>query len=368
VTGNREVLMKRVGNILKNLIPQKWTTKLWEQLVARSVTHVFGPKRIPCSRNTAIVTCVVRNGEFYIESFIRHYQRMGFRHIVLLDNGSSDDTVTLAREFQNVSVWRSTLPIEAHQRLFKRYLAKRFGQGGWCLDADIDEFFEFPGSDEIELTQLLDYLNRNRYTAVVTQLADMFSARPLSELEALGAGTLQEEYPYYDISNVKHEPYAQAELTGKVGGKNVVGNEATDLLWGGIRRTLWGNHCLLTKHSLFFQDRDMELFSHVHFHNNARLADVSCAMLHYKLAGDISAVAEQNRIGFSGNGKGYRDCIEFIRSNPNYQVKQATAKRLSRVSELVESGFLFASSSYGKYVKELSAANAAPCATAGSGR
>ena len=359
--------MTRAVSFLKSFVPPKLTEKVRQQLVALSVWHVFGPKRIPLSRNEAIVTCVVRNGEFYIESFIRHYQQMGFRHIVFLDNGSNDGTVALARKFQNVSVLRSTLPIEAHQRLFKRYLAKKFGQGGWCLDADIDEFFDFPGSDQIGLGQFLDYLGCNQYTAVVTQLVDMFSARPLSELESLGSDMLQEEYPYYDMSNVTHEPYAEAELTHKVGVNNVVANEATELLWGGIRETLWGNHCLLTKHSLFFQEKGMELFSHVHFHNNSRLADVSCAMLHYKLAGDVRAMAEQNQVGFSGNGKGYRDCIEFIRNNPNYQVKQATAARLSRVTDLLENRVLFASSSYGRYVKDLSV-GMARCATVGSGR
>ena len=49
-------------------------------------------------------------------------------------------------------------------------------------DADIDEFFDFPGSDVMELREFLDYLNRNQFTAVMTQLLDMFSDQPLSHL------------------------------------------------------------------------------------------------------------------------------------------------------------------------------------------
>ena len=100
----------------------------------------------------------------------------------------------------------------------------------------------------------------------------------------------------------------------------------------------------------------MELFSHVHFHNNAKLADVSCAMLHYKLAGDIYATADQNRIGFSGNGKGYNDCIEFFKNNPNYQIRQSTAVKYSGASNLVENGFLFMSKGYAEHLKRYAAA------------
>lgn len=359
--------MSRIRSYLKQIIPPAWRERVREERVARSVTHVSGPRRVSLSKNEAIVICVLRNGEFYIEEFIRHYQRMGFAHIVFLDNGSTDGTVAMAQEFQNVSICRSTLPIEANQRFFKRYLAKRFGQGAWCLDADIDEFFDFPGSDQIGLRLLLEYLNNNRYTAVVTQLIDMFSSRPLSECGGLSEGTLKHEYPYYDMSNVTHEPYRTAAIVQKAACNNRLTYAETELLWGGIRKTLWGRNVLLTKHSLFFQEKDMELFSHVHFLNNAKLADVSCAMLHYKLAGDMIAVAEQNRAGFRENGKGYSDCIEFLKNNPNRQVKQATAVKLCRVSELVQSGILFASSSYCEYVKELSEAKA-PCAMGESGR
>ena len=348
--------MMRIDSILKMILPEKWRITLREHLVAISVTHVSGPKHLCLSQTESVVTCVVRNGEFYIEAFIRHYCKMGFSHIVFLDNGSSDRTVELAQQFDRVSICRSILPIQANQRLFKRYLAKRFGHGGWCLDADVDELFEFPGSENIGLKQFLEYLNSQGYTAVVTQLIDMFSSKPLSSANVPGTARLQDEYPFYDMSNVTHELYKDAEITRKVAGKNVIANHKTELLWGGIRETLWGNKCLLTKHSLFFHEKGIELFSHVHFHNNAKLADVSCAMLHYKLAGNIYATADQNRIGFSGNGKGYSDCMEFVKNNPNYQVSRSSAVKYSGASDLVKDGFLFMSMEYAGHLKKHAAA------------
>jgi hypothetical protein len=360
--------MANPKKILKNLIPSSWKTRLREAIVARSVTHVSGPKHIPQSPNQAVVTCVVRNGEFYVEAFIRHYRRMGVRHIVFLDNGSTDRTLSLAQKFENVTIVRSSLGIQAHQRLFKRYLAKRFAPGSWCLDADIDEFFDFPGSDRIGLDQFLEYLVEGRHTAVVTQLLDMFAPLTLADSQKLGAENLSEDYSYYDISNVTREPYFNAEIARKVAAGNLLSHRDTQLLWGGIRETLWGNHCLLTKHSLFLQETGMQLFSHVHFLNYARVADVSCAMLHYKLAGDIMAVAEQNRSGFAGNGKGYNDCIEFLKNNPGYQLRQPTAVKLVNASQLVDSGFLFASENYSEYVKKVGPVAAGHHSPVGVGR
>ncbi len=128
-----------------------------ERLVSLSITHLHGPKCIRLSRNQAAVTCVVRNGEFYVEAFIRHYSRMGFKHIFFLDNGSSDETLSLIRKHDNVSVCTSTLPVDANQGIFKKYLTTTSVVGGWCLDADIDELFEYPFSDV--LYWLSDFLN-----------------------------------------------------------------------------------------------------------------------------------------------------------------------------------------------------------------
>src|SRR5579862_8487263 len=93
-----------------------------ERLVSLSVTHLHGPRRVRLSRNEGAVTCVVRNGAFYVEAFIRHYTRMGFKHIFFLDNGSGDDTLSLIKKHDNVSVCTSSLPVDANQGLFKKYL------------------------------------------------------------------------------------------------------------------------------------------------------------------------------------------------------------------------------------------------------
>jgi hypothetical protein len=352
--------MKR---LLKLLMPPKWRRKVQEQLVSMNVTHLCGPKSIRLSRTEAVVTCVVRNGEFYIEPFIRHYSQMGFRHIFFLDNGSSDQTISIAKKHKNVSVCESALPIDGYQALFKKYLAQTSAGGGWCLDADIDEFFDYPFSDVIGLREFLEYLNKNHYTAVITQLLDMFSDRPLSHLAKEQEENLTAVYQYYDITDVKRTEYHASEIAASYGHANELSNGNAALYWGGIRKTLYGNDCLLTKHSLFLPGKRLELFPHVHFVNNARLADVSCVMLHYKLTGNALRTALQNKERFSTNSSLYGDFVDLLMKKPTYQVKQNTAVKFRSVRDLVETGLLFMSEDYCKYARALAEGKALALAT-----
>jgi hypothetical protein len=339
-----------IKQVVTDAVPQRWRRKAREQLVSFSVSHVCGPRRPRLSNNEGAVTCVVKNGAFYIEAFINHYLDMGFRHIVFLDNGSTDDTLSIAKRFSDVTVLRSGLPIEAYQPLLKNYLALHSIEGGWRLDADIDEFFDYPFSTVISLKQLFEYLNQRQYTAVITQMLDMFSDAPLSTLNKVREDRLSEVYSYYDISDITRVEYHSDPLTVHYGDRNNVSNRNAALYWGGVRRTLCGNECLLTKHALFFPSKDMELFPHVHFVNNARLADFSCVLRHYKLTGNAIEMALQSKEGFPANSRVYSQLIDFVASNFTTSIKQRGAAQLKQTAELVDNGFLFASTDYLTYV------------------
>ncbi len=347
--------------LLKRLLPESSRRKMREHLVSMSITQLHGRKSIELSSSEAALTCVVKNGEFYLEPFIRHYSEMGFRHIFLLDNGSADQTIPIAKKYANVSVCQSNLPIETHQALFKKVMAHRSVKGGWCLDADIDEFFDYPFSDVMGLGKFLEYLNRNRYTAVVTQLLDMFSDRPLSHLATKQEKEdLKQVYRLYDISQITKVPYGESDLAKDFGQGNKISNADTVLCFGGIRKTLYGNDCLLTKHSLFVPGKGIDLFPHVHFVNYASLADVSCAMLHFKLTSNAMEIALQNKDGFVGNSKGYTDFMDLMANNPDHRIAHHTAVKLEKLNDLVTRGFLFVSDDYREYVKASAQASRFP--------
>lgn len=338
--------------LLKFLLPPRWRRKLRELVVPMYVTHNCGPKTIRLSSNEAVVTCMVKNGEYYIESFIEHHTQIGFRHIFLLDNGSTDKTISLAKRHKNVSIYETKLSIEVYQALLKRYLALKCVVGGWCLDTDVDELFDYPFSDVVGLQEFLGYLNKKQYTAVICQLLDMISDKPLSHLMKTEQENLQAVYRYYDISAVKKADYRLSEIASKFGQKNVVANPNIAIYSGGIRKTLYGNDCLLTTHSLFRLGKNLELFPNIHFVNNARLADVSCVNRHYKLVSNARATALQNKVAHP-TLKGYNDLITLLMKKPDYLIKQSTAVEFRSVNDLVENDFLCVSDDYRELARSL---------------
>ncbi len=341
--------MKR---LLKSILPEKFRRTLREKYVASTVRHVHGPKKLHLSPTEAVVTCVLKNGDFYVDAFVDHYTRLGFKHIFFLDNGSTDRTITLAKKYSNVSICKSHLPIEDFQRVFKKYLAFASADGGWVLDVDIDEFFEYPLSDLMKLDEFVNYMNQHGYTAVMTQMLDVFSDQPLSELSQRKDEDLRNTYKYYDLSDISKVPYLGSELAKEYGARNEIPNKVFSLYYGGIRKTLYGRNVLLTKHSLFRVGHGIEPFLHVHFVAGAKLADISCTLVHYKLTSNAMETAVQNRDKFPGNGKGYSDFIDVIVSRPAYVLKTKNAREYKHVNDLVASEFLLVSDQYRVYAEQ----------------
>ncbi len=338
-------------SLWKTMVPAGWRRGLRERALPLMVKHLAGRSSIRLAENQAAVTCVYKNGEYYLQQFIEHYLKMGFQHIFFLDNGSSDEIIETARKYENVSVYRCEQPIERYMLSFKKHLAERTVVGGWCLDADMDEFFDYPFSDQVGLHGLLDYLNGKGYTAVMNQMLDMFSDRPLSHLTRMQQENLKEVYRYYDISQVSKVAYRKSEQAVTYGGRNVLPNEDISLCYGGVRKTLYGLNPLLTKHSLFRTGHGLELFPHGHFVNRAKLADMSCLLIHYKLVSNASETSRDNRDAFHGVSKGYGDLLDLLAKKPGYRIKRETAEAFQRAEELLETGFLFASDDYRAFVR-----------------
>src|SRR4028119_1076508 len=152
---------------------QKW-------ILHFNTEHVHGPEEVTYAEDELVVVCLVWNGWPYVKSFVEHYASMGVKHLFFLDNGSTDGTVEALKGYENVTVLRTTLAYNRYKGSMKQYLIERFGRGRWCLCVDIDELFDYPYSDVVDLGSLLGYLNERSYTAVVAQMLDMFPEEPLS--------------------------------------------------------------------------------------------------------------------------------------------------------------------------------------------
>jgi glycosyltransferase involved in cell wall biosynthesis len=319
-------------------------------ILEHNVARLHGPEKVDYETDELVVLVLLRNGRPYIKRFIEHYSSMGVKHMVFLDNGSTDGTVEALKSYDNVTVLQSMLPYKRYNVAMKRYLIERFGRGRWTLSVDMDELFDYPYSDVVSLKALLGYLNENSYTAVVSYMLDMLPARLLAEASPPSDEELPTElYRFYDISDVHARSYSDI---GDIG--NVLTNEEIKILWGGVQRRLFGVGPLLTKHPLVFLDdelRPMDLSDH--WAGNARIADFTGVLLHYKFVNGIYGQVRREideRRDLSLNAK-YDKYLKVLEQTPSLLIKNDTTKELKSVNELVGTRFVTVSRQFMRFVE-----------------
>src|SRR5262245_6534518 len=102
-------------------------------LLKDDILDVSGPKEVALGSEDVIVLCVVRDGAWFVPEFLAHYNALVAKHIVLLDNASIDSTISLAKDYDYVTVLYTELSYKAYgANGFKRYLLDRFALGRWA--------------------------------------------------------------------------------------------------------------------------------------------------------------------------------------------------------------------------------------------
>src|SRR5215203_1952889 len=320
-------------------------------ILQHDIEHLHGPEEVDYEIDELVVLVLLRNGRPYIKPFIEHYFSLGVKHIVFLDNGSTDGTVDTLQKYDNVTVLRSGLPFKRYNLPMKQYLVERFGRGRWTLNVDMDELFEYPYSDVVSLKRLLGYLNENSYTAVVTYMLDMFPETLLAAAEdpAGGYEDLKEANRFYDISGVRTRDYSEI---GDIG--NVVSNEQIEILYGGVMQRVFRTSPLLTKHPLVFLDEQIRPHDlSDHWVGNARIADFTALFLHYKLSANLydSVRREiEERRYYNRHGK-YDKMHKILAEAPSLLMRNDTTKELKSVNELVGTRFVSVSRQYMNFVE-----------------
>ncbi len=319
---------------------QKW-------ILHHDMELVHGPAEVSFEKDEMVVLVVLRDGRPYIKSFVEHHFALGAKHLVFLDNGSEDGTIEALQRYESgVTVFKTGLPFRHYQISMRQYLVERFGKGRWTLSVDIDELFDYPFSDVVSLKALLGYLNERRYTAVVTQMLDMFPEEISSESAAVaGDEPLEKLHRYYDTSNVSTHDYKL--FAGFV--DNEVSNEEIQVLQGGVQRRLFDLSPLLTKHPLVFLEegvRPIDLSEH--WVGGARLADFTGLLKHYKLSASLYGLVRrevEKRTYPNRHGK-YDKYLKVLESDSRLELKDESSRELSSTDELLGSHFMVVSREY----------------------
>ncbi len=131
-------------------------------------------------------------------------------------------------------------------------------------------------------------------------------------------------------------------------------NEEIEILRGGVQWRLFGIHPLLTKHPLVFLDdklKPMDLSEH--WAGNARIADFTGILLHYKISANLYGLVrreiEERR--YINQGGKYDKYLKVLENAPSLLIKNDTSKELKSVNELVGSRLVSVSRQYMRFVE-----------------
>jgi glycosyltransferase involved in cell wall biosynthesis len=314
------------------------------KVLRRNIKHVSGLEELDYAGNEVIAVCIVRNGALHIQSFIDHHFDLGVKHIIFLDNCSTDETINIAAEYSNITILQSKCPYQTYENTMKRYMVQKFARNQWSLTVDIDERFDYPYSGQLPIGSFLTYLNTYNYTAVVTQMLDLFDANAITDNSSQNSKPIKETCHYYDISNIEKTKYPYGILS----------NSNVKMHWGGIRRTIFGTENGLTKASLILLDRKIKPFVDWHHARHARIADITCILLHYPFRGPFrEKVNDAVRTGRYGKftTREYKKYWQILKQNPTLTVKLDAAQKFKDIETLVNAGFILVSDAYLNWVE-----------------
>lgn len=293
--------------------------------------HLAGPTRF--HTGDAILLCRVYNGAEHIPSFLDHYRSLRVGHMIFLDNGSTDGSVQLLSGYQDVTVYGTSLPFKTHRLWMRRFLMNLCPPESWTLNVDIDELFDYPLSDRCDVRRLIAYLDAHQCNAMRGHMLAFFADLPFVR-DHDPSGTLEEAFPWYDLSGVKplgHPIFGSALPAWK----------------GGVRSTVFGSdHFWLTKHPLIKARNGIAAFiENEHSVAGERLADVTGVLRHYKFtAGFPVQVKEAVEDGRHWNDSTeYRLYQKVLHEQPHLSAKGDKSQRWESADKLREQGFLSAS-------------------------
>jgi len=271
--------------------------------------------------------------------------------MILMDNGSTDDTVQRACARDRVTVIRCQLPFANFKQHMRRFLVSRFARHGWCIVLDIDERFHYPEQSRLSIEDFVAYLDANHYTAAMGHLLDLFPDGESTSWPVAGKD-LEAQSCWYDLSDVRRKrfrlPGCKVPRDG-IGGKYI----------GGIRLSAFGTDVDLTKVPIINSGRGvLPSLESSHRCCDAVLADVDTLLAHYKFNRDFLADSEEavRRRSHWRESEQYQAYCRELHRNPKLKLRGPTARRFLGVDEMVQNGFLSTSPAFADWVARRSGA------------
>lgn len=305
-----------------------------------------GKKGIEIDREDILCCVVTRNESLRLPYFLSYYRDKGISKFFVVDNNSTDNTLSYLLKQPDVYVWQSTLSFNRANfgSAWFELLLRKFGRGHWCLIVDADELLVYPDCERKNIVQLCQELNRKGKRALNAILLDMYSEKAIRDIDYTVGQNFLEACPYFD-RKFYHTKY---EKSGPF--KNQT------CYFGGVRQRAFGDtgSYLLSKVPLIKYDLNFILAGGQHWTNRPEIeiAKESGCLLHFKFFSTFIDYAKQEaaRKEHYSNALQYREYAQSISSNKALTLyDQSHSMEFRDSHQLVDLGIMKTGRTYGNH-------------------
>jgi len=251
---------------------RKWAALLaWRfaaYRAAHSLRHISGPETA-APPGALLLFAVCRNERLRLPHFFAHYRALGIERFFVADNNSTDGSLEYLREQPATTVFTTTQRYDdaLYGIGWLHALLRRYGEGHWCVIADIDEFLVHPYMEEVSLGELCCFLEAEGATSLPALLIDMYSKGPLDQVTPTADGNLLDCCPWFD-------PDGYIEIP--------------NFTTGGPRVRVFGIEPALDKVPLLYYRDGVRLRAGCHHVEHTAPSALRAGVLHFKFLDDFA--------------------------------------------------------------------------------
>lgn len=302
--------------------------ELLDEFLHCDIRKISKNKLIRKKIDSPILFCVIKNDIEKIPFFMEHYRSLGVEVFVFMDNDSTDGTKEYLCGQQDTIVYSSKQEYSSARRVaWLNRLIAMYGNNKWCLIVDSDEFVNYIGSEEHDLTEVINKAKQSNYSRIQGFMLDMYSKEGLFQKN--------ERDSFLAINRFFDKSSYQLK-----------GSDKGLLIHGGPRKRIFKNNMLLSKCPLFYFGKN-DIVANSHYMVPAasvRSCLVGVVLCHYKFVDNADmtkikeAVRKENYASNSEDYKKYLDVIQKEESlnfyNERESVELMDSKCLSSIKFL----------------------------------
>ena len=308
-------------------------------------------KTIKIAEKDILCFMVVRNESLRLPYCLSYYRQQGVAKFFVVDNDSTDETLTYLLKQRDVYVWH-TKDAFSQSRCgtdWTELLLKTYGEKHWCLIVDPDEILYYQNCEDRSLSELCEELDRQGKKGLTAILLDMYSDKPIKETHYSAGQDPLEVCPFFDRKFYHYKT------------DNFYGRTHQTSYFGGVRQRVFGNESVDGQENIFYclnkvplikYDSSIEIEPNFHWTSCIELAEETGCLLHFKyfsIFADYVQQEEQRKQHWN-EGVQYAQYAKAVRQNEQINLHDLKhSVRFRNSQQLINLGILQGVSTLNQY-------------------